>query len=764
MATKRAGGGLSTTQQVARFLGVSVLAGAVLAGLALPAAGLLGLAAKGSVEGFDELPTNLKRPPLSQRTLILDADGNEIAKVYSRDRTVVDLEDIAPVMQQAIVAIEDSRFYEHGAIDLKGVLRALNRNAQSGEVTQGASTLTQQYVKNVFVEEARNDQEKIAAAIRQSVGRKIRELKYAIKVEEELSKKQILENYLNITYFGQAAYGIEAASQRYFSIPAKELSLEQAALLAGLVQSPSRYDPVRNPKTAEKRRNVVLDRMADVGDISREEAEKARAKPLGLNVSQPQNGCITAVDGAAFFCDYVKEVFHASPAFGKTPKERAERWDQGGMTIRTTLDPKTQESLGKAVQTHVHETDSVATAVTVVEPGTGRILGMGQSRPYGFGKNQTTINLSVGKKMSGSTYGFQVGSTFKPVTAAAAMEKGISPAQTFSTDYKMTIDQDRFRTCDGGTYGEEPWDVQNELESEKGTWDMSSALAKSINTYFVLLEEKAGICETAAMAKKLKMRHGNGKPLPATPSMTLGSLEMTPLTMASAYAAFANRGVHCTPIAIESVTDAKGKKMKVPETRCERAMDEHTADSLNTMLSGVVEDGTGKRAGLTDRDNAGKTGTTDELHNAWFVGYTPDVATAVWVGGDGAEKVSMYDITVGGQYYPKVCGGCLPGPIWRDVMTGALSGVPPTPFQDVQVPRGDTDKEKDKKEDEDRDEDEGRPGGNGGGEPWPEISIPPDLIGGGENGGTGNGGSGGDGNGGGGNGGWGDGGDWGRRE
>ncbi|WP_217146639.1 transglycosylase domain-containing protein, partial [Streptomyces sp. AC627_RSS907] len=324
----------------------------------------------------------MKTPPLSERTTILDVKGNEIAKIYSRDRTVVDLADISPHMQKAIVAIEDARFYEHGAVDLKGVLRALNKNAQSGGVSEGASTLTQQYVKNVFIEEAGNDSGKFAAATEQSIGRKIKELKYAIQVEKELGKKRILQNYLNITFFGQQAYGVEAAARRYFSKSAKDLNLEQSALLAGLVQSPSRYDPVNDPREATKRRNMVLKRMADVKDITPQQAEAARKKPLGLKVSKPKNGCITAVRGAGFFCDYVRQSFLTDPIFGKTSKERAKRWNQGGLTIRTTLDPQAQNSVQKSITDHVYQTDSVATAVTLVEPGSGRIIGMGQSRPY----------------------------------------------------------------------------------------------------------------------------------------------------------------------------------------------------------------------------------------------------------------------------------------------------------------------------------------------------------------------------------------------
>ncbi|MFE0423019.1 transglycosylase domain-containing protein, partial [Streptomyces sp. NPDC058953] len=374
MPKTRSGGRRSATRQASVFLGISMLSGAVLAGIALPAAGALGLAAKGTVKKFDEIPANLKTPPLSQRTTIQDADGETIATVYSRDRTVVPLKDISPYMKKAIIAIEDSRFYEHGAIDLKGVLRALNKNAQSGGVAEGGSTLTQQYVKNVFVEEAGDDLDKVAAAIQQTPGRKIREMKYAIQVEEELGKDRILENYLNITFFGQQAYGIEAASKRYFSKSAKDLKLEEAALLAGLVQSPSRYDPVRNLETATQRRNVVLNRMAQVGAAPKADVERAKASPVKLDVSRPQNGCITAGNGAAFFCDYVRNVFLTDPVFGKTREERAKLWNRGGLTVRTTLDPKSQKAAQDSIKDHVYKSDKVATAVTMVEPGTGKIL------------------------------------------------------------------------------------------------------------------------------------------------------------------------------------------------------------------------------------------------------------------------------------------------------------------------------------------------------------------------------------------------------
>ncbi|GGZ85833.1 transglycosylase domain-containing protein [Streptomyces echinoruber] len=713
MPKKRSGGGLSPTQQAAKFLGVSVLAGAVLAGIALPAAGTLGLAAKGSVEGFDELPANLKTPPLSQRTTILDSEGDQIAQVYSRNRILVELKDISPYMQKAIVAIEDSRFYQHGAVDPKGVLRALSRNAQSGGVAQGGSTLTQQYVKNVFVEEAGDDPTKVAQATAQTLGRKIKELKYAIQVEKELGKKKILENYLNIAFFGQQAYGVEAASQRYFSKHAKDLNLQQAALLAGIVQSPTRYDPVNDETEAIRRRNVVLQRMADLGDISQQEADRAKKTPLGLHLTQPKNGCITAVKGAGFFCKYVEHVFLNSPVFGRTREERAKIWNQGGLTIRTTLDPQAQESVQDSIRQHVYKSDKVAAAAVLVQPGTGRILAMGQSKPYGYGKNETEYNYSVDRDMGGSNFGFPTGSTFKPYVAAAALEEGRPPTQEYSSPYEMEYPSP-VQTCSG-----RPWKnlehakVENESESEVGPFRLKEAMAKSVNTYFVQMISDIGLCPVRKMTDALHVVQGDGEKLPERPAIALGSVGISPLRMATAYAAFANRGVYCSPVAIESVTRRVGTRQKslpVPKSTCSRAMSETTADTVNTLLRGVVDSGTGREAGLSDRDNAGKTGTTDERRNAWFVGYTPNLSGAVWVG-SATQKVKMVDITIGGVYHDLVYGGQVPGPIWKDAMTGALAGQDSPSFHLVDIP---DDKDRDKGHGHDNGDGDGNNGDNGG--------------------------------------------------
>ncbi|MET7567719.1 transglycosylase domain-containing protein [Streptomyces sp. NPDC005492] len=747
MPKKRSGGGLSPLQQATKFLGVSVLAGAVMAGIALPAAGALGLAAKGSVQGFDDIPDSLKSPQLSQRTTILDSKGNQIASVYSRDRTVVELKDISPYMQKAIVAIEDSRFYQHGAIDLKGVLRALNKNAQSGGVSQGASTLTQQLVKNYFVEEAGDDPTKVAQATQQTLGRKVRELKYAIQIEEKLGKKKILENYLNITFFGEQAYGVEAASERYFSKHAKDLNLQQSALLAGIVQSPTRYDPINDEAEAKKRRNTVLARMAEVGDISKADAQKAEQTDLGLKPSQPKNGCITAVKGASFFCKYVEKVFLSDPVFGKTKEARAKIWNQGGLTIRTTLDPQAQDSVQASLKEHIYKSDSVAAAATLVEPGTGKILGMGQSKPYGYGKNETEYNYSVNADMGGSNFGFPTGSTFKPFVAAAALEQGLPATQQYPAPYSMDYPSP-VSTCSGKNWvNQDGATVENESESEHGPYALKEAMAKSVNTYFVQMISDIGLCPVVNMTNKLGVVQGNGDKIPEVPAIALGSKGLSPLTMASAYAAFANEGTYCTPIAIESITQKVGNQQKslaVPKSTCSQAMSKKTADTINTVLRGVVDSGTGQEAGLTDRESAGKTGTTDSRKNAWFVGYTPQLAGAVWVG-SAKQNVEMTSIRIGGVWHDQVYGADTPGPIWKDAMTGALEGKQVKTFTLVDIP----DPAKSKGTDNGKNGDNGgnanggltTDGGttgttDGGTTPTPTISFPDGFFQGTSNGGN----------------------------
>ncbi|PYC77699.1 penicillin-binding protein [Streptomyces tateyamensis] len=654
--------------------------------MAVPFVGGIGLGAKASADSFENLPDDFKAPPLSQASSIYDAGGNLIATAYDRDRTVVPADQISPLVRKALVDIEDNRFYEHGAVDPKGILRAVGNNAGGGG-TQGASTLTQQYVKNVFVDEAGNDPAKVAEAQRQTVGRKLQEMRYAIEVERTLSKDQILTNYLNITFFGEQAYGIEAASERYFTTHAKDLTLPQAALLAGIEQSPSNYDPILHKDTAKQRRDTVLRKMVEYGSISKADGDAAIASPIQLAVSRPQQGCITAKNGEGFFCDYVKKLVLGDPAFGASAADRQALWNRGGLQIHTTLDPKAQDALNKALTGKARPTDKPVAVMSMVQPGTGKILAMGQSRPYGLDPNsQTTLNLNVDKSMGGGE-GFPTGSTFKAIVAAAALENGLGPDTSINTPY--SIPWPTMTDCQGGRFVAKPADppVHNDSQSENGTFAMPGALAASINTYFATLEGQVGLCTTAQMANKLGItKQSGGEPLKVVPSMTLGVNSLTPLGMAAAYATFASHGTYCAPNAITGVTGPDGKNLAVPPTKCAPAMSPTTADTITAMLKGVVQDGgTALGIGLDDRDNAGKTGTTNDGKQVWFVGYTPDLVGATLVSDMGTQE-PLQGQKLGGSAIAQAFGAQVAGPFWRSAMSGALVGVHPTPFPSVNLP------------------------------------------------------------------------------
>jgi len=362
------------------FLVVSVLSGVLVAGLVLPVLGSAGLVARNSADGFEDLPAELDIPPLPERSRILASDGSLIANFYYENRVSVPLAEVSPLMRQAVVAIEDSRFYEHGGIDLRGTVRAFVNN-QSGDSTQGGSTLTQQYVKQVLLERAQNIEDpklRLAeekAATEQSYSRKLKELRYAVALEEKYSKQQILERYLNIAYFGAGAYGVEAASRHYFSKSADALTLPQAALLAGIVQQPSAFDPIRHPDAALTRRNIVLARMAQVGLASQADVTAATATKLGLKVPKNTgNGCNESK--IPFFCDFVLKTILNDPTFGATRADRTRLLLRGGLTITTTVDRKVQAAAQKAVNNYVHPRDKVASAVVSVQPGTGNIKAM----------------------------------------------------------------------------------------------------------------------------------------------------------------------------------------------------------------------------------------------------------------------------------------------------------------------------------------------------------------------------------------------------
>jgi membrane peptidoglycan carboxypeptidase len=663
-----------------RMLGASVLAGALLAGLGIPAVGAIGLGAKSVANDFNTIPNDLAIPTLAQSSTIYDADGGVIATVFPQgeDRTSVPLSAIAPVMQNALIDIEDHRFYQHGAIDLEGTLRALTKNASAGATTQGGSTLTQQYVKNVFIYEAGDSPSKLAEATRQTTGRKIQELRYAIKLEETLSKQQILDDYLNITYFGEHAYGVEAAAELYFDVHASQLTLTQAALLAGLEQSPSAYDPTVHPAMALQRRNVVLAAMATYGTITQAQAAKAEAAPLGLKLNWPDEGCINAPQDEGFFCNYVEDVVLQDPAFGSTAAARQALWNAGGLQIHTTLDPKDQGAENKAVSDNIRASNQkAASATTMVQPGTGKILAMAQSRPYGTGQYETEINYNADANHNGGE-GFPTGSVFKAVTAATALEEGIPLSYTI--DAPAVADYPEMTDCHGTVHPAVSGDM-NDTSKAPGDINMVQAMAASVNTYFVPLEQKAGLCNVVHMAQSLGLSYAgspNGLvPLAQVQALTLGVNALTPLQIANAYATFANDGVYCNAVAITAVTDSQGKSLPVPAADCHRVMQQSTAAAVNTLLASVVSDeGTGATVGIPWSD-AGKTGTTNDDDQAWFAGYTKQISDATVTSNPDYPNHTLDPWeTIDGVWYPNAFGYLTSGPIWKQAMTTAMSGLP----------------------------------------------------------------------------------------
>ena len=688
-----------SASRLVALLAVAVLSGVVVAGMILPFVGPVAVMARDSISSFEDLPQDFREPQLPVRTRVYAANGTKIATLYEENRKEVPLDKIAPVMQEAVIAIEDSRFYEHNGFDPRGFMRAAVTNVTAGGVTQGGSTLTMQYVKNVLLTAARDEEEQ-AAAREDTITRKLREIRYAMSLEKRLTKEEILNRYLNISYYGARAYGVEAASQRYFSKKAKNLELVEAATLAGIVQQPSRFDPTRNPRQSQARRDVVLNRMAELGYITVDEAREAKALDVEdyLDPKIQYNGCTTSI--APYYCDYAIREVQALKALGKKPKQREEAWRAGGFKVYTTLDLKAQKAADKAVKAAIPPKDPSrkATAIAMITPGTGDIRAMAQNRVWGTntGKKdkywQTTYNYAV-DLADGGTQGMQAGSTFKIFTTVAALEKGISPFTVIPSPPSKVFTG--MRGCNGNLLidgGIKPYTVGNSTSS--GNYDMFRGAAYSVNTFFVELEKRAGVCETVNAAQKLGVRYATGGDLddiqPSgayanVASFTLGSTEISPLTLANAYATVSAHGVYCKPRSITKLVDRDGKSLPVPGSKCKQAITRNVADGAAAVLTNVV-DGTipGRTGGAMSlgRDTTGKTGTTNEQAAVWFTGSTPDLAAAVWVGDPrGGSRHPLRNLTINGRYYPKVFGSSLPGPTWKAAMLGALKGSEPVPME-----------------------------------------------------------------------------------
>jgi membrane peptidoglycan carboxypeptidase len=689
----RGAGAIGVLTLLASLVGTSVVAGLISAGLVMPAIGAAGATARGGVGFFEALPAELEQSPLAQQSRILYADGSTLATFYSENRIVVPLDKIAPVMRKAQVAIEDTRFYEHGGVDPRGVVRAAVNNASSSSGTQGASTLTQQYVKLTLQENAlyAGDQAAARAAVAKDVSRKVQEMKYAIALEKKLSKDQILEGYLNIAYFGDGAYGVETAARHFFGIPAAKLSLPQAALLAGLVQQPGPYNPTAHPKAATDRRNVVLARMLQTGTITQRQHDQAVATRLTLNMKRTSNGCDTSK--AAFFCNYVYQLLTKSKILASTPEASAEMVKRGGLTVRTTLDRDAQADATRAIRAKVkaRNKSNVAAAISVVEPGTGKILAMAQSRPYGRDKGQTVINYNVDHAFGGGN-GFQPGSTFKAFTLAAALKDGKSLSSTVKAPEGGTAfpakDFDS-SDCWPGQLGAK-YEPFNSEGNEHGIKSLRQLTYQSINTGFVQLQADVGVCKVKTVADKLGVHGavaaaGDGLREPSDairprPSMTLGAQEVAPLTMAAAYATFAADGMYCKPIAITSIKSLTGRSITAPKPSCDKALDENIARGVTSALQDVLSKGTARGVRKLGRPAAGKTGTANVSRSNFFVGYTPQLAAAVWFGHP-AAPTPLKNVNTGIRKYPGYSfGATVAAPIWADFMADALKGKPKEQF------------------------------------------------------------------------------------
>jgi membrane peptidoglycan carboxypeptidase len=682
------------------FVLVSVLCGVLIAGVALPAVAAAVFTARSTESSLNDLPVAFDTPAQSQRTRVLDANGDVLTYFYEENRVYVELDRIAPIMRQAMIAIEDHRFYEHGPLDLTGTLRALINNLASGSETQGGSTITQQYVKMVQIEEAkkRGDEAGIQAAQDRSYGRKIRELRYAISVEKNLTKDEILERYLNIAYFGDGAYGVEVAAEHYFGTTAAKLTLPQAALLAGLVQNPTALSPTTNESAALERRDVVLNRMIELSVISAADAAKAKRVEFDRDeVATTTNGCQRS--DYPFLCDYVYRSLAQTPSLGSTPEERVNTIKRGGLTVTTAIDPKTQDTIQKAVSNVVGPTDPVIATMNMIQPGTGLIVASAQSRPVmgsNAKKGETYWNYSASPAMGGAQ-GFQAGSTFKAFTAAAALAEGIPIAKRYNARPVMDFSNSRFDTCEGRAEVGGQWRVRNSTGTN-GVMDMYRAAERSVNTYFVQLALDVGMCDVTKMAEKLGVESST-KTAPISsyddkPSFTLGTVEVSPMSMAEAYATFASGGIHCDPIILDEITDSSGKKLATPSANCQRVISTEIAAAMNSLLSRVMTSGTGQRVATADgRPQAGKTGTIDSNAAVWFAGYTPQVAGAAMISIDNRRKpfvrsadgfrarnLKGYVVPSTGKTLEGSGSGDAGQEIWKPAMQAYLRGTPAQRF------------------------------------------------------------------------------------
>jgi penicillin-binding protein 1A len=627
------------------FVVIVVLGGAALAGcvaLLVPA----GASFRDSTSYGPLLPAMNEQP---QRSYVFDSKGGVMTTLFAEDRQPVQLSEIPQQLIDAVLAIEDRRFYEHDGVDYEGTTRALFQNIDAGQIEQGGSTITQQLVKNTMGDPKKRD-----------LKTKVREAILAVRLENEMSKNEILERYLNIIYLGNGAYGVKAAAERYFDKrDPKELTLGQCALLAGLIQSPETLNPITHPDRAARRRAQVLDAMIDTGKITEEQARQAREEPLPTKAVSPdrKRDAFTQLIVDQLTTDHAAP---GSPAtyLGTDATSRYNSLFKGGLKIYTSYDPATQFLALSSVQQVLppNRDPRFTAAVAVIDNATGEVRAIYSGTDFTADEYNTVVQK-----------GRQTGSSFKAITLATALDAGYSPNDRVSGssfDIKLPQQPSKRLSCSGGTL------------------TLAEATAKSNNCAYTRILESLGPGHFGSdgaqrvidMAGRLGIDTSKLSPVP---SLTLGTSDTNLLDMAEAFSVFANDGIHRDPIFITKIEGPDGKVIYQADTAGQRVLPEQIARTETQVLTGVIEDGTGTRARI-DRPAAGKTGTTTDYTDALFIGYTPQYTTAVWMGNPKHTNEAADQMrNVGGI---AVTGGSYPARIWSAVMSGIHKNLPVIQF------------------------------------------------------------------------------------
>ena len=612
---------------------------------ALQADTIIGVAA---IDAYAQSLPPLVVPQLPGQSVFLDANGHPFATFSTQDRVTVALTKVSPWITKALISAEDHTFWHNVGIDPRGIVRATLSNLM-GNPVEGGSTLTQQYVKNLL-EYSINAH----AATIGTLTRKLREVVYARQLTRAYTKAQILEGYLNTVYFGANAYGVQAASERYFSTSASNLTLAQSALLVALVRSPSYYNPLVNPDVATQARNRVLDMMVANHDLPNSLAISTKEMPLGLKPSYPQTGC--PVSKYPFYCTWVLNSLLNLPELGSTVAERQTVVDLGGLVVHTTLVPADQAALQNAASSRVSVTDRVGTALVSNPPGTGHVVAMATNRVYGIDvtKNQSEVNYATSPS--------PVGSTFKAFTLATALSAGV-PLDTTLLAGPTYVSPTMHNPPVGYFSNAEPSSAYN--------ISLAEATAGSVNTAFVQLEERVGVKNIAKMAHAMGLvslpLSGPDAPAATEGSLTLGARGFSPLEMASAYATLASGGTYCTPVGVTSLTLADHRTLTI-RPQCQRVLTPTVASEVTGLLRGVVQFGTGTAAYIPGYSVAGKTGTTQNFGSAWFIGYTHDLVTSSWVGDPRGTTFPLYNVDGVGEVF----GGTIPAQNFASAMSVEL--------------------------------------------------------------------------------------------